>query len=84
MDNARHTSHIPTAPIKWHTDGYYNPPERQVRSFVLHCVHSAAQGGENRLLDHEIAYLMLRDENADFIRALSTADAMTIPERTDE
>lgn len=70
--------------IKWHTDGYYNPPERQVRSFVLHCVHSAGQGGGNRLMDHEIAYLMLRDENSDFICALSAADAMTIPERTDE
>ncbi len=71
-------------PIKWHTDGYYNPPERQVRGMILHCVHSAKQGGENRLLDHEIAYLMLRDENPDFIRALSAPDAMTIPERTDE
>ena len=70
--------------IKWHTDGYYNPPERQVRGMILHCVHSAGQGGENRLLDHEIAYLMLRDENPDFIRALSAPDAMTIPERTDE
>jgi alpha-ketoglutarate-dependent taurine dioxygenase len=71
-------------PIKWHTDGYYNPPERQIRGMILHCVHSAGQGGENRLLDHEIAYLMLRDENPDFIRALSAADAMTIPERTDD
>ncbi len=70
--------------IKWHTDGYYNPPERQIRGMILHCVHSAGQGGENRLMDHEIAYLMLRDENPDFIRALSAADAMTIPERTDE
>jgi len=70
--------------IKWHTDGYYNPPKRQIRGMILHCVHSAGQGGENRLLDHEIAYLMLRDENPDFIRALSATDAMTIPERTDE
>ena len=70
--------------IRWHTDGYYNPPERKIRGMILHCVHSAGRGGENRLLDHEIAYLMLRDENPDFIRALSAADAMTIPERTDE
>ena len=70
--------------IKWHTDGYYNPPERQVRSFVLHCVHSAGQGGGNRLLDHEIAYLMLRDSDVEFVRALSAPDAMTIPERADE
>ena len=70
--------------IKWHTDGYYNSSERTIRGMILHCVHSAGQGGENRLLDHEIAYLMLRDENPDFIRALSAADAMTIPERSDE
>jgi len=85
-DDGQRQAYIPYTDraIKWHTDGYYNPPERQIRSFVLHCVHSAGQGGENRLLDHEIAYLILRDENPDFIRALSAADAMTIPERADE
>jgi alpha-ketoglutarate-dependent taurine dioxygenase len=71
-------------PIKWHTDGYYNPLDKQIRSMILHCVQSAAQGGENSLMDHEIAYLMLRDINVDFISALSAPDAMTIPERTDE
>jgi alpha-ketoglutarate-dependent taurine dioxygenase len=85
-DDGQRQAYIPYTDraIKWHTDGYYNPPERQIRGMVMHCVHSAGQGGENRLLDHEIAYLMLRDENSDFIRALSAADAMTIPERTDE
>jgi hypothetical protein len=71
-------------PIRWHTDGYYNPPERTIRGMLLHCVQSAASGGGNQLLDHEIAYMLLRDENPDFIRALSAPDAMTIPERTDE
>ena len=71
-------------PIKWHTDGYYNPPQRRIRGMLLHCVHSAAEGGENHLMDHELAYVKLRDENPEFIRALSTDDAMTIPERTDE
>jgi alpha-ketoglutarate-dependent taurine dioxygenase len=70
--------------IKWHTDGYYNPPERQIRGMVLHCAQSAGTGGENRIMDHEIAYLMLRDAHADFIRALSAPDVMTIPERMDE
>jgi alpha-ketoglutarate-dependent taurine dioxygenase len=85
-DDGKRQGYIPYTDraIRWHTDGYYNPPERQVRGMILHCVHSAGQGGENRLLDHEIAYLMLRDENPDFIRALSAADAMTIPERTDD
>ncbi len=85
-DDGLRQAYIPYTdkPIKWHTDGYYNPPERKIRGMIMHCVQSAGQGGENRLLDHEIAYLMLRDENPDFIRALSAADAMTIPERIDE
>ncbi len=81
-----HQAYIPYTdkPIKWHTDGYYNPPERRIHGMMLHCVQSAAKGGENRLMDHEMAYLLLRDANPDFIRALSAADALTIPERTDE
>ena len=79
-------SYIPYTdrPIKWHTDGYYNPPERMVRAMVLHCVRSAAKGGENRLMDHELAYLLLRDEDPGHIDALMQDDAMTIPERKDE
>src|SRR3970040_1302251 len=46
--------------LLWHTDGYYNPPERRVRAFVLHCVTPAALGGENALLDSAIADLQVR------------------------
>jgi hypothetical protein len=67
--------------IKWHTDGYYNTLDRQIRGMVLHCVQRAASGGDNQLMDHEIAYILLRDENPDFIRALMAPDAMTIPPR---
>ncbi|MDD5248431.1 MAG: TauD/TfdA family dioxygenase [Rhodocyclaceae bacterium] len=70
-------------PIKWHTDGYYNQPACTIRGLLLHCVESAAAGGENQLLDHEIAYILLRDDNPDHIRALSAPDAMTIPARHD-
>lgn len=70
--------------IKWHTDGYYNTLDRQVRGLLLHCVQSAESGGENRLMDHEIAYILLRDENPDYIRALTAPDAMTIPPRLEE
>ncbi|MBO0611450.1 TauD/TfdA family dioxygenase [Thiothrix fructosivorans] len=69
--------------IQWHTDGYYNLPEQQIHGLLLHCVRSAPEGGENRLLDHEIAYLRLRDQNPDYIRALMQSDVMTIPARTD-
>jgi alpha-ketoglutarate-dependent taurine dioxygenase len=71
-------------PIRWHTDGYYNPPERTIRAMVLHCVENAAEGGENALLDPEVAYLQLRDEDPAHVRALMRPDAMTIPERTDD
>jgi len=70
--------------IRWHTDGYYNPPQRTVRGMILHCVESAESGGDNQLLDHELAYLLLRDENPEFIRALSQPDAMLIPARVEE
>lgn len=71
-------------PIKWHTDGYYNPPERRICGMILHCVRSAASGGDNALLDHEMAYLLLRDENPEHIVALMQPDAMTIPARMDD
>lgn len=68
--------------IRWHTDGYYNPAPRTVRAMLLHCVRPAAEGGDNSLLDPEIVYILLRDRNPDFIRALSHPQAMTIPAGT--
>ncbi len=65
--------------IHWHTDGYYNTPEEQIRGLMLYCETPAPEGGENALLDHEMAYIHLRDANPDYIRALSQPDAMTIP-----
>ena len=70
--------------IKWHTDGYYNPGERTVRAVLLHCVARAETGGENELLDHEIAYIELRDRNPQHIRALMAGDAMTVPARIED
>lgn len=67
--------------IRWHTDGYYNPPARRVRAMVLHCVRPADEGGETMLLDHEIAYLLVRSASPAWARALMRPDAMTIPER---
>jgi hypothetical protein len=70
--------------ISWHTDGYYNPPERNVHGMVLHCARPAAQGGENALMDHEMLYLQIRDENPDYIAALMQDDVMTIPANVEE
>ena len=70
--------------IKWHTDGYYNPAERTVRAVLLHCVERAETGGENDVLDHEIAYIQLRDRGPQHIRALMAHDALTIPARVED
>lgn len=70
-------------PLGWHTDGYYNAGEHQVRAWLLYCAQPAAEGGDNELLDHEIAYIRLRDENPGWIRALSAPDAFTIPANTE-
>jgi alpha-ketoglutarate-dependent taurine dioxygenase len=65
--------------INWHTDGYYNTTGEQVRGIVMHCVQPAESGGVNCLMDPEIVYLLLRDENPDWVNALMQPDAMTIP-----
>lgn len=86
FDDGTQKHYIPYTdrPIKWHTDGYYNSPDWQIRGMVLHCVRRALSGGENRLMDHEMAYLLLREESPEHIHALMQPDAMVIPERVDE
>jgi len=71
-------------PIKWHTDGYYHPQARRIEGMILHCVRNAGEGGVSGLVDHEMIYLALRDAKPEWVRALMTPDAMTIPARTDE
>jgi len=65
--------------LSWHTDGYYNDSSRQVHAVVLHCAGVPETGGENALLDHEIAYISLRDKDPRFITALEHPRCMTIP-----
>lgn len=70
--------------INWHTDGYYNTSQKQIHSLLLHVVQRAAEGGGNALMDHEIAYILLREKNPDYIRALMAPQVMTIPARITE
>ena len=67
--------------LLWHTDGYYNPPPLRIRSMLLHCVRPAVRGGETALLDHELAWLLLRETDPRLVEALMLPDALTIPER---
>ncbi len=65
--------------LNWHTDGYYNGASKRIRSFSLFCVSRAAAGGENYWIDHELVYILLREKNLDFIKALEHPSAMSIP-----
>lgn len=71
-------------PISWHTDGYYNPLAKRIKAMTLHCLRPAPEGGVNDLFDPELAYIRLRDENPDYIRAFTHRRAMTIPAFQDE
>jgi len=76
-----HREYIPYSnhAITWHTDGYYNSPKRQIHGMLLHCVQPAEVGGENDMMDHEIVYILLRDQSEELIHALMHPQAMTIP-----
>ena len=80
-DSGLHRGYIPYSSkgLQWHTDGYYNPPHQQVRSVLLHCARPAAEGGENALLDGDLLYIALRDQDPALIVALQHPQAMTIP-----
>ena len=69
--------------LNWHTDGYYNDAEHRIRAFLMHCVCPAKCGGDNSYLDSEIAYILLRDENPNYIKALMGVSVMTIPANND-
>jgi len=79
---AKQRAYIPYSrrAMNWHTDGYYNDSDNQIRSFILHCAHPAASGGQNQLLDPEIAYIRLRDADPGHVAALMHPEAMTIPQ----
>jgi len=68
-----------TRALNWHTDGYYNPQHRLIRSMILHCVEPATCGGENFMFDPEMAYILMREADLCMLKALFKDDAMTIP-----
>jgi hypothetical protein len=81
IEEGRRSHYIPytNRPIDWHTDGYYNTLDRQNRSLNLYCVQDSETGGENAVMDHEIAYILMRDKNPNYIQAFMHPNCMTIP-----
>ena len=79
--NTRGREMIPftTRALNWHTDGYYNAPERSVRAVVMHCAAPAPDGGETALLDPDLVYAAMHEQDPALVEALAHACAMTIP-----
>jgi len=69
--------------LSWHTDGYYNPLDKQIFGIIMHCVRPAAVGGVNALFNPETIYIALRDENPAYIEALMHPQAMIIPDNVE-
>ena len=66
--------------LNWHTDGYYD--QKPIYSWLLHCMIPAEEGGENRLLDHELVirqYVLKYDD----INLLEKDNAFIIPGNDD-
>ena len=65
--------------MNWHTDGYYNPFARRIDAFALYCVNQAGRGGGNYLFDHEMMYMLIRDQSPSALVALMRNDMLRIP-----
>ena len=81
---ALHQRYLPYSqrPMNWHTDGYYQSPTRRIRGMLLHCIDDA-DGGDSLLIDHEIVFGLLYQQNPSWIYALAHPEAMTVPANHD-
>jgi len=41
--------------LSWHTDGYYNPLDKQIFGIIMHCVRPAVAGGVNAWLTRTLS-----------------------------
>ena len=65
--------------LNWHTDGYYNNENNLILSWLLFCKSQSENGGMNKYMDHEIAYILF-NKSFDNIGDLMLHNAYRIPE----
>ncbi len=63
-----------TRHVRWHTDATYYGSDKTIQALFLLCKRPAIEGGSNKVLDHEIMYILLRDKNPDALRVLMSKD----------
>lgn len=63
-----------TRHVRWHTDATYYGSDKTIQALFLLCKRPAIEGGSNKVLDHEIMYILLRDKNPEALRVLMNKD----------
>ena len=64
--------------LNWHTDGYYNDEKNLILSWLLFCKSQSENGGMNKYMDHEIAYILF-NKSFDNIGDLMLHNTYRIP-----
>ncbi len=59
-----------TRHVRWHTDATYFGSDKTIQALFLLCKRPAVEGGSNKVLDHEIMYILLRDKDPDALGVL--------------
>ena len=82
-DEKRLSEYVPytNKELNWHTDGYYTDQNNSVLAWMLFCQEAAEDGGMNKYLDHEIAYILFNNKS-DKLKDLLLHDACCIPTNT--
>jgi len=59
-----------TRHVRWHTDATYYGSDKTIQALFLLCKRPAPEGGNNKVLDNEVMYILLRDKDPQALRIL--------------
>jgi hypothetical protein len=59
-----------TRHCNWHTDATYYGSDNTIQALFLLCKRPAPEGGSNKVLDHEVLYIHLRDRDPGALEVL--------------
>jgi hypothetical protein len=63
-----------TRHCNWHTDATYYGSDNTIQALFLLCKRPAVEGGSNKVLDHEVLYIQLRDKDPGALEVLMNKD----------
>jgi hypothetical protein len=69
-----HAIPFTTRHVRWHTDATYYGSDKTIQALFLLCKRPAIEGGSNKVLDHEVLYILMRDKHPEALRVLMSKD----------